>query len=331
MLDDNPVSNYGISDTEDMMRIAIVGVGGVGGFFGGRLAQAGEDVFFVARGAHLQALQTQGLRVDGPPGDFVIQPVQVTNDPAKIGVVDAVILAVKAWQVSEAAEAIRPLIGPETCVIPLQNGVEAPAQIAAVLGPGHAVGGLCGLVTFLVAPGHVKNSSARPFVKFGELDHRLSSRLENLRQAFVRAGLNVEIPPDIQTALWMKYLLITPWSGLGALTRSPIGIWRSVPESRRLSQQMLEEVLAIAQARRIALPADALQRATAQLDGVAADSLASMQRDIMAGRPSELDAQIGAVVRMGQAVEVVTPAHAFVLASLLPQELRARGQLQFQG
>lgn len=313
------------------MRIAIVGVGGVGGFFGGRLAQAGEDVVFIARGAHLQALQTHGLRVDDATGDFVIQPVQVTDDPAQIGVVDAVILAVKAWQVPEAAEAIRPLIGPETCVIPLQNGVEASVQIASVLGAGHAVGGLCGLVTFLVAPGHIKNSSAWPFVRFGELDNRMSTRLDHLQQAFARAGLKAEIPPDIQTALWMKYLLITPWSGLGALTRSPIGIWRSVPETRRLSQQMLEEMLAIARARGIALPADALQRTTAQLDGVASDSLASMQRDIMAGRPSELDAQIGAVVRMGQAAGVATPAHTFVLASLLPQELRARGQLQFQG
>jgi len=313
------------------MRIAIFGVGGVGGYFGGRLAQAGEDVVFIARGAHLQALQAQGLRVESVLGDFVVQPVQATDDPTQVGVVEAVLVGVKAWQVSEVAEAMRPLVGPTTCVVPLQNGVEAPGQLAAVLGVSPVVGGLCGLASFVVAPGHIRHAAAEPFVKFGELDNRPSVRLDHLRQAFVRAGVTSEIPSDIQRELWMKFLFITPCSGLGALTRSPVGIWRSVPETRQMSAQTMHEVLAVAQAREIALPADALQTIQAQVDSVPPAVTVSMQRDMMAGRPSELDAQIGAVVRLGQEVRVATPLHAFIYGSLLPMELRARGQLQFPG
>ncbi len=309
------------------MRIAVFGVGGVGGYFGGRLAQAGEDVVFIARGAHLQALQTDGLRVESVLGDFVVQPVHVTDDPTHVGIVDAVLVGVKAWQVSEVAEALRPLVGPTTCVVPLQNGVEAPGQLAAVLGKSHIVGGLCGLVSFVVAPGHIRHAAAEPFVKFGELDRRPSIRLDQLRHAFVQAGVTVEIPSDIQRELWMKFLFITPVSGLGALTRVPLGVWRSVPETRQMSTQALHEVLAVAHARGIALPADALSTVMAQLDSAPPEATASMQRDVMAGRPSELEAQIGAVVRLGQEARVATPLHAFVYGSLLPMELRARDQL----
>jgi 2-dehydropantoate 2-reductase len=313
------------------MRIAVFGVGGVGGYFGGRLAQAGEDVVFIARGAHLQARRTQGLRVESVLGDFVVQPAQATDDPQHAGVVDAVLVAVKAWQVPEVAAAIRPLVGPATCVVPLQNGVEAPEQLAAVLGLPHVVGGVCRLTSFIVAPGHIRHTATQPFVQVGELDNRPSARLEHLRQAFERTGVRVELAADIQGALWMKLLFITPWSGLGALTRAPIGVWWSLPETRWLSEQAVGEVLAVAQARGVAVPPDALQRTMALLDGVAPEATASLQRDVMTGRPSELDAQIGAVVRLGQAVGVATPLHAFIYGSLLPLELRARGQCQFPG
>ena len=311
------------------MRIAVFGVGGVSGYSGGRLAQAGEEVVFIARGAHLQALRTQGLRVDSVLGDFVVQPVQATDDPRHVGVVDAVLVTVKAWQVPEVAEAMRPLIGPATYAVPLQNGVEAPEQLAAVLGRTHVVGGVCGLVSFIVAPGHIRHAASEVFVQVGELDNEPSARLEQLRQAFERAGVRIEIVADIQCALWMKFLFITPWSGLGALTRAPIGVWRSLPETHRLSEQAVREVLAVAHARGVAIPPNALQRTMALLDSLPPEATASMQRDVMMGRPSELEAQIGAVVRLGKAVEVPTPLHAFIYASLLPLELRARGQLQF--
>jgi 2-dehydropantoate 2-reductase len=226
---------------------------------------------------------------------------------------------------------MRPLVGPTTCVVPLQNGVEAPGQLAAVLGASPVVGGLCGLASFVVAPGHIRHAAAEPFVKFGELDNRPSARLDHLRHTFVRAGVTTEIPSDIQRELWMKFLFITPCSGLGALTRSPIGIWRSVPEARQMSEQAMHEVLAVGHARGIALPADALRTILAQVDSVSPEVTVSMHRDVMAGRRSELDAQIGAVVRLGQEVRVATPLHAFIYGSLLPLELRARGQLQFSG
>ena len=311
------------------MRIAVVGVGGVGGYFGGRLAQAGEDVVFIARGAHLQALQAQGLRVESLQDDFVVQPVAATDDPKQVGAVDAVLVAVKAWQVPAVAETLHPLIGSDTCVVPLQNGVEAPEQLAAVLGRTHVVGGVCRLVSYIVTPGHIRNTVAAPFVQVGELDNRPSARLDRLRQAFERAGVHIELAADIQHELWAKFLFIAPWSGIGALTRAPIGVWRSLPETRRLGEQAVGEVLAVAQALGVAMPPDALGKTLAQLDSVPSAATASMQRDVAAGRPSELEAQIGAVVRLGKAVGVTAPLHAFIYASLLPQELRARGQLQF--
>ena len=184
------------------MRIAVFGTGAVGGYFGGRLAQAGGDVVFIARGKQLQALQDQGLRVDSPKGDFALRSVQATDDPAQVGVVDAVIVGVKAWQVTEAARACRPLVGPKTFVVPLQNGVEAPDQLAAVLGAEHVLGGLCRIVSFVVAPGHIQHAGLEPYVAFGELDNRSSERAERLRAAFEGAGVMAEIPPDIQVALW---------------------------------------------------------------------------------------------------------------------------------
>lgn len=313
------------------MRIAVFGVGGVGGYFGGRLAQAGEDVVFIARGAHMRALQTSGLRVESVRGDFTIHPLHATDDPMQVGRVDVVLVAVKAMQVPEVAKAILPLLGPTTCVVPLQNGVEAPEQLAAVVGAPHVVGGVCGLNSFLVAPGHIRHSALEPFVQFGEWENRPSPRLHHLRQAFVRAGVRADIPADIHRARWMKFLFVTPCSGLGALTRAPIGIWRQVPETRRLGVQALEEVLAVAQARRIALPTNAVPTTMALVDQVPPEATTSMQRDMMMGRPSELDTQIGAVVRLGHAVGVTTPLHAFIYGSLLPLELRAQGQVQFAG
>ena len=311
------------------MRVAVFGTGAVGGYFGGRLAQAGEYVVFIARGEHLRALLTHGLRVDSIKGDFMVKPVQATDDPAQAGVVDVVLVGTKAWQVPEAAEAMRPLVGPKTFVLPLQNGLEAPAQLAAVLGNQHVLGGLCGLFSYVAGPGHIRHAGTEPFVKFGEMDNRSSQRVERLRETFIRAGINTEIPPDIQVALWMKFLFIAVWSGLGAVTRAPVGIWRSLPETREMAEQGLREIVAVARARDIPLPGDAMRTIMSMFDGLSPQSTSSMQRDVMEGRPSELEAQIGAVVRFGQEADVATPLHTFIYHSLLPMELRARGQLQF--
>jgi len=311
------------------MRIAVFGTGAVGGYFGGRLVQSGEDVVFIARGEHLKALHTKGLRVDSIKGDFLVKPVHVTDDPAEAGKVDVVLVGVKAWQVLEAAQAMRPLVGPETFVVPLQNGVEASSQLAAVLGSQHVLGGLAKIISLIVGPGHVRHAGAEPYVAFGELDNRVSERGERLRQAFVRAGVRVEIPPDIQAALWDKFLFVVSLGGVGAVTRAPIGVMRSVPETRQILGQAMREIFNVARAREIVLPEDVIDKTMAFVDGLPPGGTTSLQRDIIEGKPSELDAWNGAVVRLGQEVRVITPLHSFIYHSLLPLELRARGQLQF--
>lgn len=311
------------------MRIAIFGTGGAGGYFGAQLARAGEDVIFIARGEHLQAICTHGLRVETPKGEIVIQPAQASNDPAQVGVVDAVIVGVKAWQVTETARAMEPMIGPNTFVVPLQNGVEASSQLATVLGADHVLGGLCGTLSWIVSPGRIRSIGQVHFIKFGELDKRPSERAEQLRQAFERAGVKVEIPLDIHVALWEKFLFVVSFGGVGAVTRAPIGVIRTLPETRRLLEQCMREIFAVARTRQIALSDGIVEKSMMFLDSLAPSGTTSLQRDIADGKPSELDAWNGAVVRLGREVGVATPLHEFIYHSLLPLELRACGKVQF--
>jgi 2-dehydropantoate 2-reductase len=310
------------------MRIAVFGAGSVGGYFGGRLALAGEDVVFIARGTHLQAMRAQGLRVESPKGDFSVPSVQATDEPTQVGPVEVVLLAVKAWQVPEAAQAILPILGPETCVVPLENGLEAPAQVAAVLGSQHVVGGTCVISSTITAPGCIRHLGLDPSITFGELYDLPRPRTERLREALMRAEVTAIIPSDIQVAIWEKFMAIR-FGPVGAVARAPAGVLRSVPETRRLVEQACVETLTVARARGIALAEDSPSKTMAALDSIAPGIIASLQRDIVAGRPSELDALTGALVRLGAEVGVATPLHAFMYHTLLPQELRARGQLQF--
>lgn len=311
------------------MRVAIYGTGGAGGYFGARLAHAGEDVTFIARGEHLRAIRERGLRVTTPAGDILVHPAHATADPAEVGVVDAVIVGVKTWQLGAAAEAMRPLIGPETFVVPLQNGVEAAGQLAQVLGADWVLDGLCGTISRVAGPGHILSLGETNFVKFGEPDNRPSERAERLRRAFERAGVRAEIPPDIQVSLWEKFIFVAPYGGVGALTRAPVGVIRGLPETRRLLEKGMREILEVARARRIALADDAVGKTMALVDALDATATTSLQRDIVAGKRSELDAWSGAVVRLGREANVETPLHEFIYHSLLPAELRARGELQF--
>lgn len=308
------------------MRIAVVGVGGVGGYFGGQLARAGHDVCFIARGAHLAAIREHGLRVDSIGGDFVVQPAVAGDDPAGFGPVDLVIVGVKAWQLPAAAQAMAPLVGPETVVLPLLNGIEAADELASALGAKHVLGGLCRITAFIAGPGHIRHAAMAPSVVFGELDNRRSSRVEAIQAAFTTAGVRAEIAVDIQVAIWEKFMLIATWSGIGAVTRTPIGAWRGLPGTRAMAEQALSEVVALAHARDIALPINRVARLMTFLDGVDPASTASMQRDIMEGRPSELEAQNGAIVRLSEVAGVDTPVHHFLYYSLLPQERAARGE-----
>jgi 2-dehydropantoate 2-reductase len=312
------------------MRIAIFGTGGIGGYFGGRLAQAGEDVVFIARGEHLQAMRTNGLRVDSVKGDFVVKPVQAADDPRQVGIVDMILVGVKAWQVPEAAQSLRPMMGSHTIVLPLQNGVEAPSQLATVLGAEHVFGGLCGLMVLIAGPGHIRHAAVDPIIGFGELDNRPSERVERLNKVFSKAqGIRLDNPPDIHVGLWRKFLFVTAITGVGAVTRAPIGIYRSQPGTRKMLEQAAEEICKLAWARKIALPQDEVNRILAHWDGLPPEVTTSIQRDIMNGRPSELEALNGAVVRLGKEVGVETRVNAFIYYSLLPMEMRARGEIQF--
>lgn len=310
------------------MRIAVFGTGSVGGYFGGRLAQAGEEVVFIARGAHLTAIQNKGLRVESPKGDFIIQPAQATDDPASVGKVDAILVGVKAWQVPEAATGMQPMVGENTFVVPLQNGVDAPYQLSMVLGVDNVLGGLCRISAMIAEPGLIRHAGIEPYIAFGELDRHASRRCEQLRAAFERAGVWAEVPSDIQSAMWEKFVFIAAMSGIGAVTRMPVGNFRSIPETRRMLVDALQETVDVALGRGIGAPANLMTKTLDMIDGLPPGATASMQRDIMEGRPSELDSQNGAVVRLGHEAGVPTPVHAFLYASLLPQELQARRQIE---
>lgn len=308
------------------MRIAVFGVGGAAGYFGGRLAEAGEDVSLVARGPHLFALREKGLRVESIQGNFSIDPIQATADPAEIGPVDVVLLGVKAWQVRDAALAMDPLIGPNTLVVPLQNGVDAPGQLIEVLGAAHVVGGLCAIISMIGAPGFIRHVGAYPSIKFAELDDRPSPRIEALRDAFETAeGLSVEVPPNIQSEMWRKFLLIVAWSGVGAFTRSPIGVFRELPDTRQMIRGVMQEVVSLAAAKDISLPNDVIEQTLAFMDSLPPEGTSSMQRDLENGRPSELESQNGAVVRMAEELGLEAPLNKMIYANLLPQERKARG------
>jgi 2-dehydropantoate 2-reductase len=312
------------------MRIAVYGCGGVGGYFGGRLAQIGQDVTFIARKESLTALRSKGLKVGSIAGDFSIDRIKVTNNPADVGVVDYVLCCVKAWQVPAAARAMKPMVGKETLVVPLQNGVEAPDQLAAVLDPANVLGGLCAIVAFQAAPGHIKHSGGNPLVRFGHLDNHADPRVNTLSEVFNHcSGVKSSIPEDIVVAMWQKFMLITPWSGLGAVSRAPLGVLLEQPETRELLIEATEEIYRLGRARGIALPEDSVARTIALLEGLPPNSTTSMQRDLVRGRPSELDAQNGAVVRLASEVDLATPVNRFFLYGLRSLELRARGALSF--
>ncbi len=309
------------------MRIAIYGTGGVGGYFGGRLAQAGADVTFIARGAHLEAIRREGLQVESIAGDFTVAPAAAaaTDRPGEVGPVDLVVLGVKAWQLPEAAQAVKPLVGPGTMVLPLQNGVEAAEILAPVLGREHVLGGLCAIVSMVVAPGRVRHAGVEPVVRFGELDNSRSERVEQLLQLFQScSAVKADIPEDIQSAIWRKFVFISSWSSVASVARVPVGPLRTNPESRQLLLQVLDEVLAVGRARGVDLPERVHQDTMAFVDSLNESGTASMQRDVMQGLPSELESQTGAIVRLGAQAGVATPAAQVIYRALLPGELLAR-------
>lgn len=312
------------------MRIAIFGAGGVGGYFGGRLAQSGNDVSFIARGKHLEAMKTSGLRIDSIAGNFTTSHFQASDKPEDIGIVDYILCSVKAWQIPAAAKAMKPMIGEQTLVIPLQNGVEAPGQLIEVLGEDKVLGGLCAIIVFKAGDGHIKHSGGSPLIRFGRLDRKADPRVNQLSEVFNRCyGVKSSIPDDINIAMWQKFMLITAWSGIGAVTQAPIGAILKVEETRQMLIEALNETYQTAKSRGVNLPESAVENTLQTLQDFPANSTTSMQRDIAEGKPSELGVQTDAVVRLAKDTGVETPVNRYILHSLRPLELRARGALNF--
>jgi len=309
------------------MKFAVLGSGGVGGYFGGRLAKAGHDVTFIARGTHLAAIMESGLRVDSIGGDFVVSPAKATDSPQSVGEVDCVIVATKAWQLTEAVEQLKHLVGEHTIVLPLLNGIEHMDLLLDTFGSERILGGLCRISSFVAGSGHITHVGVRPFISFGELNHEKSERVGKLNDLFSALdGIDVEVPADIHVAMWGKFILICSTSGVGAVTRQPFGVIRNIPESRAMLKTSIEETVRVGREKGVNLPSDMVDAIMRRIDGFPASMVASMQKDIMEGRPSELEAQTGAVVRMGRSVKTPTPTHEFIYASLLPMELQARSK-----
>lgn len=304
------------------MRIGIVGAGGVGGLIAGLLARAGHDVAVVARGATRDAIREHGLRVDSPLGVFAAR-VDV-GSVQELAPVEALLIAVKTWQVPEVAASVGPMLGRDAFVVPLQNGVDAPDQCAHALGSHRVIGGICHVLSWITEPGALKHVGAVPRVTLGAWQSPIVGRLDTLTHALEGAGVQARIAEDFPAALWEKFLFIATFGGVGAVTRARAAALRTIPQTRQLIVGAFEEVRAVASAKEIALKPNAVDKALMLIDAVPDDATASLQRDIVAGRPSELDSLSGAVVRIGAEAGVPVPIHATIYASLLPQEQAAR-------
>jgi 2-dehydropantoate 2-reductase len=311
-------------EKEAIMKIAIMGTGGVGGYYGGLLAKQGQNVTFIARGTHLAAIQENGLQVKSIHGDFHINPAQATDDPAQVGLVDLVVFCTKTYSIDEAAQQIKPLVGPETIMLPLENGIDAADRIGAVVGMEHMLGGATWISSAVEAPGVIKQVSQFRRVVIGELDGQVTERVQAVHKAFEETGITAELSENVLKILWTKFVFISAASSLGSLTRLPIGDYRSVPEAREMMTNLMREVEAIAHAQGVELDQDVVQKSLDFVDNAAPQIKPSMQLDVEAGRRSEIEAMIGVIGRKGRELGVPTPVADMVYAALLPGEIAAR-------
>lgn len=306
------------------MKIAIMGTGGVGGYYGGLLAQAGHEVTFIARGAHLSALREKGLQVRSVFGDFRVSPVSATDQPAQAGPVELVIFATKTYHTDDAAHLIKPMVGPDTMVVSFQNGVDAADRIGQIVGMEHLLGGATWLSAAIEEPGVIGQYSQFRRIAVGELDGKITPRAETLREVFQSTGATVELVPNIEQILWTKFVFISAISALGGLTRVTMGEYRDIPEARAVLTEAIREVVAVAQAKEVALAPDIVSSTLQFIDGSAANIKPSMQRDLEAGRMSELESLVGVVVRLGAKSGAATPVMNLAYAVLKPGEVKAR-------
>jgi 2-dehydropantoate 2-reductase len=300
------------------MRIAVIGAGGVGAAFGAALAKAGADVTFVARGAHLAAMRARGLRVLGPRGDIHLHPTHATDDPASIGRVDLVLFCVKLWDVESAGAAIRPLVGPNTAVIPLQNGIDASERLIPILGKDAVMGGVAQISSTISEPGVIRQTGAFMRLVFGELDGRSSQRGAAFHALCQSAGFDSANSNAILTALWEKFVLLATNSSVVALTRLPFGKLRDDPQVFALFEKGVAEVAAVGRARGVGLAADLEARALQATRNLPAEMMPSMAVDLLRGNRLELPWLAGKVVALGRDLDVPTPTFNVMYAALKP-------------
>jgi 2-dehydropantoate 2-reductase len=296
----------------------VVGAGGVGAGFGAALAKAGGDVTFIARGAHLAAMKSSGLKVESPRGDSHLVPTQATDDPAAVGPVDIVLFCVKLWDVESAGQHIRPLVAPKTAVIPLQNGIDAPERLAPILGKQAIMGGVAQISASIVAPGVVRQVGTFMRMLFGELDGSRSERGEAFLALCQKAGFDAVLSDQIATELWIKFILLATNASVMAMARQPIGKLRDDPDMRPQFVAAYNEVIAVGKARGVKLPADTLDRMLAFNASAPATMKPSMALDLERGNRIELPWLGGKVVELGRQLGVATPVHALMYAALKP-------------
>ena len=300
------------------MRIAVVGAGGVGGGFGVALAKAGADVTFIARGAHLAAMKSHGLKIQGGRGESHLVPTQATDDPASIGTVDIVLFCVKLWDVESAGQHIKPLVGAHTAVIPLQNGIDAAERLIPILGNRAVMGGVAQISASITAPGLIQQVGTFMRMIFGEFDGTRSKRAEDFLALCQKAGFDATLSDQIQTELWMKFILLASNASVTAATRQPIGRLRDDPDIRPMMIAAFQEVIDVGRAKGVTLPGDALEKIVAFIGHAPPAMKASMALDLDRGNRLELPWLGGKVVALGRESGVATPTHAMMYALLKP-------------
>ena len=300
------------------MKIAVMGAGAIGGYFGGRLAKAGFDVSFIARGAHLDVIRKNGLKVLSPLGDFTIHPATVTDDPAEVGPVDVILFMVKNYDTLQAAEQIRPLVGSDTAIIPFQNGVEARAMLSNVLGARHVLGGVAFIPASIQEPGVIKHNAELAKLVFGEFDKQITPRAVAFLDALEKAGVTGEIPADISMVLWSKLMFLTSMSAINCITRQPVGLVQSDGETIALYMDAMREVAAVAAAHGVSLGEEAIANNMALAKSFPPNNKTSMFQDLEAGRRLEIDYLSGAVVRLGREKGIETPIHRTAWVAIKP-------------
>lgn len=308
------------------MRIGVMAAGGVGGYFGARLAAAGHDVVFFARGSHLAALREHGLKVESVLGDVHLNDIQAVDDPAQVAPVDIVLFAVKLWDTEPAAESLRPLVGPDTRVITVQNGIDARERLEPILGRGRVVPGLAQIATVIGSPGVIVHTSKFALIRCGHPDGRADPPLTAFVEAARKAGIDIAVSGTIELELWQKFVFLSSLAGITAATRLPIGPLLTDPDTRALFHNLLREVVAVGRAKGVELPADGADKALAFADAtLPPDMKASMAHDLERGNRIELDWLTGKVVELGRALGVPTPVSEIVYAVLKPHRMGRAG------